>query len=137
MRITTLKLSESERIQLEKGYHLGETHCFRIRCKSILLKSQGETADNIAKILEVTTPTVFSWLKRYKTDGMEGLKTQPGRGRKPIIGITDEDIIRKAIEEDRQSVSKARETWQNATGKKAGDATLKRFLSVLVQDISE
>ena len=33
----------------------------------------------------------------------------------------------RPIEENRQSVSKAREAWQNATGKEASDATLKRF----------
>ena len=82
-------------------------------------------------------PSVFNWIKRYGNDGIKGLKTKTGSGRKPIIDCSDEEIIRKAIEEDRQSVSKAREAWQNATGKKASDATLKRFLSALVQDISE
>ena len=68
---------------------------------------------------------------------LRDLRPKTGSGRKPIIDCSDEEIIRKAIEEDRQSVSKAREAWQNATGKKASDATLKRFLSALVQDISE
>ena len=31
---------------------------------------------------------------------------------------------------------KAREAWQNATGKEASDITFKRFLETLVQDIS-
>lgn len=39
--------------------------------------------------------------------------------------------------QDRQSVSKAREAWQKATGKEASDLTFKRFLSALAQDISE
>ena len=32
---------------------------------------------------------------------------------------SDEEAVRKAIEEDRQSVSKAREAWEKASGKKA------------------
>ena len=44
----------------------------------------------------------------------EELKTRPGQGRKPIMDCSDEEAVRKAIEEDRQSVSKAREAWQNA-----------------------
>ena len=48
-----------------------------------------------------------------------------------------EESVRKAIEEDRQSVSKAREAWEKASGKKASDITFKRFLEALVQDISE
>ena len=52
------------------------------------------------------------------------------------MDCSDEEAVRKAIEEDRQSVSKAREVWQNATGKEASDITFKRFLETLVQDIS-
>ena len=137
MKITTLQLTDSEKHDLEIAYKTGDSHCYRIRCKAILLKSQGKSANEIASILDVSIPSVFNWIKRYGDEGINGLKTRTGRGRKPIIDSSDEEIIRKAIEEDRQSVSKAREAWQNATGKKASDATLKRFLSYLVQDISE
>ena len=34
----------NHRLKLEKGYHNGPTHSFRIRCKSILLKSEGKSA---------------------------------------------------------------------------------------------
>ncbi len=37
--IKILELSEVNRLKLvEKGYHNGPTHSFRIRCKTILLK---------------------------------------------------------------------------------------------------
>jgi transposase len=137
MKITTLQLTDSEKHDLEIAYKTGDSHCYRTRCKAILLKSQGKSANEIASILDVSIPSVFNWIKRYGDEGINGLKTRTGRGRKPIIDSSDEEIIRKAIEEDRQNVSKAREAWQNATGKKASDATLKRFLSYLVQDISE
>lgn len=137
MKITTLQLTDSEKHDLEIAYKTGDSHCYRSRCKAILLKSQGKSANEIASILDVSIPSVFNWIKRYGDEGINGLKTRTGRGRKPIIDSSDEEIIRKAIEEDRQNVSKAREAWQNATGKKASDATLKRFLSYLVQDISE
>ncbi len=75
--------------------------------------------------------------KTFLSEGIDGLQTRPGRGRKPIMDCTDEEVVRKAIEQDRQSVSKAREAWQKATGKEASDLTFKRFLGALVQDISE
>jgi transposase len=134
--IKVLELSEVDRLKLEKGYHNGPTHSFRIRCKSILLKSEGKSAPQIAEMLEVTVPTVYAWVKRYEENGIKGLETRPGQGRKPIMDCSDEEAVRKAIEEDRQSVSKAREAWQNATGKEASDITFKRFLETLVQDIS-
>ena len=125
--IKVLELSEVDRLKLEKGYHNGPTHSFRIRCKSILLKSEGKSAPKIAEMLEVTVPTVYAWIKRYEENGIKGLKTRPGQGRKPIMDCSDEEAVRKAIEEDRQSVSKAREAWQNATGKEASDITFKIY----------
>ena len=124
--IKVLELSEADRLKLEKGYHNEPTHNYRIRCKSILLKSSGKSASEIAEIFDVTIPTVYAWIKRYKENG-----------RKPIMDCSDEELVRKAIEEDRQSVSKAREAWEKASGKKASDITFKRFLGALVQDISE
>lgn len=82
-------------------------------------------------------PTVYTWVKRYKENSTKGLETRPGQGRKPIMDCSDEEAVRKAIEEDRQSVSKAREARKKASGKKASDITFKRFLGILVQDISE
>lgn len=136
-KIKVLKLTDTDRLKLESGYHNGLTHNYRIRCKSILLKSLGKSASEIAEIFDVTVPTVYSWIRRYKENGIKGLETRPGQGRKPIMDCSDEDAVRKAIDEDRQSVSKAREAWEKASGKQASDITFKRFLEALVQDISE
>lgn len=82
--IKVLELSEADRLKLEKGYHNDPTHNYRIRCKSILLKSSGKSALEIAEIFDVTVPTVYAWIKRYKENGIEGLETRPCQGRKPI-----------------------------------------------------
>lgn len=136
MRKLKLELSEVDRLKLEKGYHNGCTHKYRIRCKAILLVADGKTGQQICELLDVTLPTVYKWISRFKEEGLKGLETRPGQGRKPIMDCSDEEAVRKAIEEDRQSVSKAREAWQNASSKEASDATFKRFLEALVQDIN-
>ncbi|MBQ6751569.1 MAG: helix-turn-helix domain-containing protein, partial [Bacteroidaceae bacterium] len=64
------------------------------------------------------------------------LETRPGRGRKPIMDCSDEEAVRRAIEEDRQSVNKAKATWEQSSGKEESESTFKRFLSALAQDIS-
>ena len=69
--IKVLELSEVDRLKLEKGYHNGPTHSFRIRCKSILLKSEGKSAPKIAEMLEVTVATVYTWIKRYEENGIQ------------------------------------------------------------------
>lgn len=136
-KITKIELSESERIKLNLGFKKGASHCFRMRCKAVLLKSEGLSSEAIGKIVEMTQISVNNWVKRYLLEGISGLETRKGRGRKPIMDCSDEEAVRKAIENDRQSVNKAREAWQNAVGKEASESTFKRFLSALAQDISE
>ncbi len=136
-KITKIELSESERIKLNFGFKEGSSHCFRMRCKAVLLKSEGLSSEAIGKIVEMTQISVNNWVKRYLLEGISGLETRKGRGRKPIMDCFDEEAVRKAIENDRQSVNKAREAWQNAVGKEASESTFKRFLSALAQDISE
>ena len=96
MKITTLHLTDSERHNLEIAYQTGCSHCYRTRCKVILLKSQGKAASEIASFLDVSIPSVYSWIKRYKADGIKGLETNPESGRKPIIDCSDVEIILKA-----------------------------------------
>ena len=78
--IKVLELSEVDRLKLEKGYHNDPTHSFCIRCNSILLKSEGKSAPPIAEMIEVTVPTVYTWVKRYEENGIEGLETRLGQG---------------------------------------------------------
>lgn len=136
-KIKRIELCETERVKLDLGYKEGNSHCYRMRCKAILLKSEGLSSKEIGQRVDMTLITVNHWIKRYLLEGISGLETRRGRGRKPIMDCSDEGTVRKAIENDRQSVNKAREAWQNAVGKEASESTFKRFLSALAQDISE
>ena len=49
---------------------------------------------------------------------------------------SDQDAVRRAVEEDRQSKDRAREAWQKASGKRASRLMFKSFLFSTVQDIS-
>ena len=52
-------------------------------------------------------------VQRRDTDG---LKTRLGRGRKPIMDSSDEETVWRAVEQDRQYVSKAKDAWERAMG---------------------
>ena len=143
-KVKSIILKDSERLALETGFRQGLSHCFRMRCRAVLLKSSGLSSKQVGLQTEMSHVSVNFWVKRFMQEGISGTGTvgilkgsEPGRGRKPIMDCTDEEVVRKAIEQDRQSVSKAREAWQKATGKEASDQTFKRFLSALAQDISE
>lgn len=106
-----------------------------MRCRAILLKSHGLTSKEVGLQTEMTHISVNAWVKRFEAEGITGLETRPGRGRKPIMDCSDEDAVRKAIEQDRQGVKKAKEAWQQASGKEASESTFRAFLSALVRDI--
>lgn len=135
-KIKELALTAVQRGQLENGFRKGGSHCLRMRCRAILLKADGLSSAKAGEQTDMSLVSVNAWVKRFQSEGIAGLQTRPGRGRKPIMDCTDEKAVRAAIEQDRQSVSKARAAWQQATGKEASDLTFKRFLSTLAQDIS-
>lgn len=131
-----LELTEAERLSLERGFRLGGKHCFRMRCRAVLLKADGLSSVAAGAQTEMSHVSVNAWIKRFKSEGIDGLKTRPGRGRKPIMDCSDEEAVRRAIEQDRQSVGKARAAWEKASGKEVSNSMFKRFLSALAQDIS-
>jgi len=135
-KIKQLSLTDAERRELEHGFRHGAKHCFRMRCHAVILKCEGLSAAKVGELTEMDPHAVLSWLHRFETEGIKGLETRPGRGRKPLMDCSDEEAVRRAIEEDRQSVSKAKTAWEQATGKEASELTFKRFLSALAQDIS-
>ncbi|WP_245206970.1 hypothetical protein [Barnesiella sp. WM24] len=87
-----------------------------MRCRAVLQKSTGLTSEQVGEQTDMTHISVNSRVKRFETEGIKGLETRPGRGRKPIMDCSDEESVRKAIENDRQSVKKAKEAWQQASG---------------------
>ncbi len=82
--------------------------------------------------------SVNNWLERYRNEGLEGLKTKQGRGRKPLLSKEkDSEAVRQAVEQNRQSLSAAKVAFEACSGKELSQETLRRFLKVLVVDTNE
>ena len=126
-----IELSSEVRKELEEGYRHSSTHCFRQRCKMILLKSDGYTSSAIAVLLATNAVSVNNWLKRYRVTGVEGLKTNGGQGRKSILKEEHLSIVRAAVEQERQRLSQARQIIEENIGTKMSNDTLTRFLKVM------
>ena len=97
-KVKSIILKDSERLELETGFRQGASHCFRMRCRAVLLKSSGLSSNQIGLQTEMSHVSVNFWVKRFIQEGISGLQTRPGRGRKPIMDCTDEEVVRKAIE---------------------------------------
>lgn len=135
MKITEVKLTQKQRAELEYAVHFDPRVFMRKRCQYVLLKSEGRSSRSIASELTTTELTVNRWVKRYLASGLEGLHNKPGQGAKRIMDASDAEVVIEAIQKDRLSVMKAKERWQQATGKEACRSTFRSFLSALAQDL--
>lgn len=137
-RVNTPILDLAAKNALEQGFKTGKKHAFRVRCQIVLLKSENRKSKEVAKIVKMCEMTVNNWLVRYAEEGIEGLKTKKGRGRKPIINkTTDEASILKAVKANRQRLQTAKAEWEAESGKTVSRDTLRRFLKVLAEDTNE
>ncbi len=136
-RVNTPVLTAEQRKELEHGLREGTSHCFRQRCQSILLKADGRDSKEVGAITGLCAVSVNSWLKRYKAEGISGLLTKPGRGRKAVLSLDeDKEPILSAIKANRQRMRTAKAQWEAESGRQVSDSTFKNFLKALADDIN-
>ena len=136
-RVNRPILRREQRQSLESGLKQGQSHCFRMRCQSILLKSEGRTSKEVGAITGMSHVSVNSWVKRYKAEGISGLYTQPGRCRKALLDVSsDQESILESIKTNRQRMRTAKAEWESKSGKTVSDSTFKAFLKSLADDIN-
>ena len=139
-RVNTPLLDEAARTALESLYKQSPNHTLRQRCQLVLLKATGRTSHDVGQVVGLCQVSINSWLKRYREEGIKGLETKPGRGRKPLLTVAaDEDAVRAAVATNRQRIALAKAEWesQRVAGEPAVSRdTFRAFLKVLVADTS-
>ncbi len=134
-RTRIVDLSPSDRQELEKGYRESKNATFSRRCHIVLLKSDRRSSKTVAEIVGTNQISVNEWLNRYESEGIEGLKTRPGRGRKAILDQDkDTEAVRKAVENERQRLYNAKELLEEELDKSFSLKTLQRFLKSVSAD---
>lgn len=138
-RVNTPELDISAKTAIEKGYREGKTHAFRNRCQVILLKSEGRDSKSVGSIVKMCAMSVNNWVKRYKEEGIDGLITKEGRGRKSVINKQDDQAsILEAVKANRQRVDIAKAEWEAGNANKTVSRdTFRRFLKALAANTSE
>jgi transposase len=136
-KIKVMELSADQRAALEQGYRQGTSHAFRRRCEMILIKSQGRSSSDVAEIVGSCEMSVHNWVHRYQDQGINGLMTKAGRGRKAILQEEDLESVQAAVAEHRQRLSVAKAELERALGKSFCQETLARFIKKTVASINE
>jgi transposase len=135
---TLLILTAEEQQALERRFRTHGSAAVRSRCQVILLKARERSAEDIGSITGMCSLTVHSWVKRYRTEGIDGLLTKPGRGRKKLLKEQqDAPAVVLSLQAHRQSLRAAKAAFEAAGGKQVSEDTLRRFLKVIAMPIKE
>jgi transposase len=134
-----LELTAEERQVLEQWIHSWDTApIVRLRCQIPLLKAQGRSAEDIGAIVGMCPITVHSWIRRYRTEGIYGLLTKAGRGRKKRLEQQeDAPAVELSVQAHRQSLKATQAAYEASGGKQVSEDTLRAFLKVVVTPIKE
>lgn len=137
-KIRVVELSAEALLALKQGYSKDGRHAFRKRCHAVLLKAEGRPSKDIGLIVGMHEVSVNHWLNRYEAEGIDGLHTKAGRGRKPLLeDDKDATIVREVVREERQRLSRAKELLEQRLDKQFSQRTLKRFLKSLTATTNE
>lgn len=78
----------------------------------------------------------IDWVCWYEKDGMEGLRKKGIRDTKPLMTAADTPAVRETVTHYRESIKTAKSEWQKESKREVSDATFRRFLDLLAQDMS-
>lgn len=126
--------TKAELVNTEKHH---SNSCVRHRCKIVLLYVDGYSVASIADIMQTNIISIYKWLHRFNEEGIKGLLTKSGQGRKPILKEQHLSIVRKTVEQERQRLQKARQIIEADIGKPLSHSTLTRFLKVITAVTNE
>ncbi len=130
-------LSPSDAALLEQTFKKSPNHTLRQRCQVILLKAAGRTSADVGAALDLCHVSINSWVKRYQAEGLSGLATKPGRGRKPLLTVKNDGAsVLAAVQANRQRIALAKAEWEaQQTEKQAVSLrTFRAFLKTLAAD---
>ena len=103
MHLRKIELTSTQYQELKNGYEKGKSSAYRKRCHIVLLKSEGRTSLDVGQIVGTHQISVNNWLTRYELEGILGLKTKPGRGRKRIFDKEkDAEKVKAQVKKERQ-----------------------------------
>jgi transposase len=132
-----LELTKEQEGAIEKGYKAGQSHAYRKRCQMMLLKREARSSEDIAKIVDSCEMSVNGWIKRYEAEGIKGLQTKAGRGRKAILNAQEDAAkIKEVVQANRQRLSVAKAELEEVLGKQFSQKTLERHIKKVLAVIN-
>lgn len=120
-------LTDTQRDELDQLYRTTKLPRLRTRAQMVLLSAeQGLKVSDIAVIVRQSDDTVARWLKRYRAEGLEGLKDAPRPGRPSEITETYRSTLLAAVRRRPRRLDLPYSLW-----------TLQRLIDYLAEDTGQ
>ncbi len=110
-RHSGIELSEKQRKNLQKFMHETKDKREHRAASGILMRTEGKSADDVARHFGVTKKQVFSWTRFFRATGVEGLHMKNPTGRTPKRSIVAKPRIRQLLKEDPQLFGYLKGGW--------------------------
>jgi transposase len=123
-----IELDTFEKQTLEEAVQNHPKAEFRKHCQMLLFSSKGQSAKEIALLLESSYQSVINCFNNWQTKGLVGLMRSRGQGRKATLSKVDPQQLRAIISQHRQSARKASAQLQKELSVQVHPETLRRFL---------
>jgi transposase len=105
-------LTAEQREALERLYDSTRHVRLRTRAQIVLLAAEkGWTASVISEVVRQDENTIRLWLKRYRAEGLEGLKDKPHPGAEPKVTADYEEKMVAAVRRRPRSLDLPYSTW--------------------------
>ena len=120
-------LSDQKINQLEAIWKGDAPYYVRHRAHAILLIHKDKRGlDDVAGIFNVHSNTIYNWMDRWETEGLDGMYDMEGRGCKPMFSDQEEQVIIDCLEKEPRSIRKVVGMVEDQLGKKCCVETLRR-----------
>jgi transposase len=98
--IVNLEVSEQQLQELRRIVRAASSARRDVRrARIVLLRAEGKTQEETAREVGVNRPVVGLWERRFRSQGLAGLKDAKGRGRKPsITPQTVQRVLTEAVQ---------------------------------------
>lgn len=105
-------LNDQQRHELEELYRKTRDPRLRTRTQIILLAAEKQlVAQEIGEIVRLSDQAVRKWLKRYRAEGIEGLKDRPRPGTPQKVTVTYLEKLESAVRQRPRSLDLPFSLW--------------------------
>ena len=110
----SVKISTAQRRCLQRFQGKAESRRTWSRATALLMLSQGQSCQDVARTVGVCLDTVTNWKKRWNQGGAFRLKDKPGTGRPPRVTPRYLRLLEEAVERGPQAYDYLFTVWSSA-----------------------